>query len=115
MPTVRFVNENREIEVPEGANLRQEALKAGINVYRLRHRWTNCRGKGLCATCRVIIRKGMENTSPMGSRERARLKASMVYVGNEDKMRLSCMTKVHGDIEVETQPALNLFGERFWG
>jgi len=30
-------------------------------------------------------------------------------------MRLSCMTKVQGDMEVETQPALNLFGEKFWG
>lgn len=115
MPTVRFVNEKREIEVPEGANLREEAMKAGVQVYRLRHRWTNCRGKGLCGTCRVLIRKGIGNTSPMGQRERLRLKGSMVYVGFEDEMRLSCMTKVLGDIEVETRPPLNLYGERFWG
>lgn len=115
MPTVRFVNEKREIEVPEGANLRQEAIKAEIGVYRLRHRLTNCRGKGMCATCRVLIRKGIEHASPMGIREAARLKASMVYIGHEENMRLSCMTKVQGDMEVETQPALNLFGEKFWG
>jgi hypothetical protein len=30
-------------------------------------------------------------------------------------LRLSCQAKVYGDIEVETQPPLNLHGERFWG
>ena len=34
MPVVKFVKENKEIEVPEGSNLRQEALKAGINVHQ---------------------------------------------------------------------------------
>src|SRR5690554_1143074 len=32
MPIVKFVKEKKEIEVPEGANLRSEALKAGIYV-----------------------------------------------------------------------------------
>ena len=29
MPKIVFVNEKKEIEVPDGANLRQEARKAG--------------------------------------------------------------------------------------
>lgn len=29
-------------------------------------------------------------------------------------MRLSCQTKVHGDIEVETCPKVNLFGDNFF-
>jgi hypothetical protein len=29
-------------------------------------------------------------------------------------MRLACMTKVLGDIEVETGPELDLFGENFF-
>ena len=32
MPIVKFVKEKKEIEVPEGANLRAEAVKAGINL-----------------------------------------------------------------------------------
>ena len=32
MPVVKFLNENKEIEVPEGANLRAEAEKAGIHL-----------------------------------------------------------------------------------
>jgi hypothetical protein len=39
---------------------------------------------------------------------------SMAFVGNEDTMRLSCQVSVHGDIEVETGPKLNLFGENFF-
>ncbi len=33
MPTITFVNEKRELQVAEGANLRKEALAAGINLY----------------------------------------------------------------------------------
>ena len=55
MPSVKFFNEDKTIEVPAGANLRAEALKAGINVYRRRHRILNCRGHGTCGTCRVLV------------------------------------------------------------
>ena len=34
MPVVKFIKEKKEIEVPEGANLRQEAIKAGVNTYQ---------------------------------------------------------------------------------
>ena len=114
MPKVKFVNENKTIDVAEGANLRDEALKAGIDVYRWRHKVVNCHGHGTCGTCRVLIRKGMENTSPESRWERFRLGISMVSIGFEDQMRLSCQTKVLGDIEVETRPPLNMSGEKFW-
>ena len=32
MPTVNFVNETKQIEVPQGANLRDEARKHGIQL-----------------------------------------------------------------------------------
>jgi ferredoxin len=41
-------------------------------------------------------------------------KRSMAYIGNEGQMRLSCQTLVNGDVEVVTQPSLNLFGENFF-
>ena len=34
MPLVKFIKENKEIDVPHGANLRKEAIKAGINVHQ---------------------------------------------------------------------------------
>jgi ferredoxin len=136
MPLVKFIKENKEIDVPHGANLRQEAIKAGINLYpglngfgAGLNKYLNCHGFGQCGMCRVRITKGMDHTSPMGLMEKARFKCPvptpltplgfdplpcMAYIGNEDTMRLACRTQVLGDIEVETSPELNLFGENFF-
>jgi ferredoxin len=128
MPLVKFIKEKKEIEVPHGANLRKEAIKAGINVHQgvngfgaTMNKYLNCHGISQCGTCRVKIVKGMENTSQMGMLEKIRFYSplpdpipSMAYVGNENTMRLACQTLVLGDIEVETGPELNLFGENFF-
>jgi len=128
MPLVKFIKENREIEVPRGANLRQEAIRAGINTHQGVNgfgagvnKYLNCHGFGQCGTCRVRITKGMENTSPRGMLEAIRFHnplpdplPCLAYIGNEDTMRLACRTKVLGDIEVETGPEVNLFGENFY-
>ena len=125
MPIVNFVNEKKQIEVPEGANLRKEARKHGIQVYPHIHKALNCHGLGLCGSCRVLITKGMENTNPVTWMEKSQFKLgvcalasgglpAMAYVGNEDTMRLSCKTEVYGDIDVVTRPPMNLFGENFF-
>jgi ferredoxin len=114
MALIKFVNEKKEIQVPDGSNLRKEALRAGVDLYSGIHKVANCRGFSLCASCRVLITKGMENTSPMGLMERSRLGYSMAYIGNEQTMRLACQTTVNGDVEVLTRPPLNLFGENFF-
>ena len=36
------------------------------------------------------------------------------FVGNEETMRLACQVTIYGDMEVETGPELNLFGENFF-
>ncbi len=131
MPIVKFVKENIEIEVPEGANLRKEAKKAGINVNQgvngvgaSINRFMNCKGTGMCGTCRVLITSGMENTNPMTVREKMKFKVPglvppdpipcLAFAGYEDTMRLACTTKVMGDIEVETGPEICLFGDNFF-
>ena len=135
MPIVKFLKEKKEIEVSDGACLRDEAVKAGINLNQglngigsAFNKYANCSVMtlgllpGLCGTCRVLITKGMENTNKMTLRERAKFKMvltpdpvpALAFVGHEDTMRLACMTKVHGDIEVETGPEVNLFGENFF-
>jgi ferredoxin len=119
MPSVKFVNEKKTIEVPEGSNLRKEALKAGVELYEGPHRYLNCRGLRQCASCRVMIKKGQENVSPQGLIERLRLVMGPITqfarIGHEKDLRLACATRVFGDIEVETHPAVNWHGERFWG
>jgi len=128
MPIVKFVKENKEIEVADGANLRKEALKAGINLYPGLNgfgaginKLANCHGFGTCGTCRVNILKGAQNTNKQGMLEKAKFfipipdpLAPLAYVGNEDTMRLACKTTIHGDVEVETCPDVDLFGENFF-
>ena len=41
--------------------------------------------------------------------------ACFARLGHEKDLRLSCKTRVLGDIEVETHPQVNWHGERFWG
>jgi ferredoxin len=74
----------------------------------------NCHGFGTCGTCRVLITKGMENTSPKGFIESGRLAVSLAYIGNEETMRLACQTRVNGDITVTTCPPMNLYGDNFF-
>ena len=114
MPTIKFVNEKKEIQVPAGANLRNEAIRAGVQVYSGMDKVLHCPGLGCCGTCRVLVPKGMENLSAIGFRERLRLKMSMAYIGHEGEMRLACQTLVNGDVDVVTQPEFNLFGENFF-
>jgi ferredoxin len=118
MPKIVFVNEKQEVEVEAGANLRQAALKAGISVYKGLDRYLNCRGFGLCGTCRVLVKKGMENLSTPTRMERFNLNlhplTMLARIGHEDEMRLSCQVTVNGDCTVETTPSLNWSGENFW-
>ncbi len=123
MPKVTFVNEKREVEVPAGANLRDEARKAGIPMNFLPidtaagavGRYVNCRGFGLCGTCLVRVKKGMENLSPPTVREKISFnldpKTMMAVLGSEEEARLSCQVTVNGDCTVETRPAFNWSGE----
>jgi ferredoxin len=111
MPKIAFINEKKDVEVPEGTNLREAAIKAGVPVYRKMHELLNCRGKGFCATCRMlVVGNTIQNCSPMTPLEKMRLKLSYVYIGFENEMRLSCQTRIKGDIQVITVPALNLYG-----
>lgn len=118
MPKVKFVNEKTEIDVPAGANLRKEARKAGINLYPGLYKQLNCRGMGLCCSCRVYVTKGRENCSRKGWWEKLHTLINpfgfFARIGHEDEMRLACQTRVNGDIEVETQPEFNWHGEQFW-
>ncbi|MCE9548283.1 MAG: 2Fe-2S iron-sulfur cluster binding domain-containing protein, partial [Planctomycetia bacterium] len=108
--------------------IRQAAAMAGVNVYQgingfgaSINKILNCHGLGCCGTCSVNVVKGMENTSQMGLMERMKYKglpvpdlACMQYIGNEATMRLACKAQVTGDIEVQTAPHLNLFGDNFF-
>lgn len=124
MPKVKVFKDGKalkEIEVAEGANLRTALLENGIPVHHdvmdfttAIVQYVNCHGLGQCGTCHVHVKSGMENCSPKGWWENLRLKMSTFAIGHEDVVRLSCQTKVMGDMEVEVQPKINFSGEPFW-
>ena len=131
MPTVKFIKENKEVEVAAGTSIRQAAKEAGVNTNcgvngygEGLNKVINCHGLGMCGTCRVNVVRGMENTNEFTMRDWAKFKSPvpvppdpvppLAYIGNEETMRLACVAKVNGDVEVETCPEMNLFGDNFF-
>jgi ferredoxin len=118
MPKVVLVKQKQEIEVPAGSNLRQEMQKSSIDVYPGLTRYLNCRGNGLCGTCKVFVKKGAENLTPKTTLEKAHFNfhpsGMLAYIGHEDEIRLSCQVQVNGDCSIENCPEFNWSGENFW-
>lgn len=98
MSSIKFVKENQEIVVAEGANLRLKALESNIDLYKLRGKLINCGGHGQCGTCIVEIVEGGENLSPRTTAEDRKLKRK------PKTYRLACQTLVHGPVSVKTKP-----------
>ena len=100
MPIIKFVKEKKEIEVADGANLRAEAVKAGVNTNQglngigaSINKYGNCSTMsmglvgGMCGTCRVLVKKGAENLSAKTTIEKVNLAAHpesmLMSIGNE--------------------------------
>jgi ferredoxin len=98
MATIRFVNENREVVVAEGSNLRLKALENQVDLYKMVAKLLNCSGNGQCGTCVVEIVEGAENLSPRTEAENRKLRRK------PETYRLACQTKVLGDVAVRTKP-----------
>jgi ferredoxin len=97
MPLVTFVKQGLSIEVPRGANLREVALASKIDLYAFPSNLINCRGRGLCGTCRVKV-DDHRALSP-------RTLADERKLGWEGKSyRLACQSQVLADVEVITNP-----------
>lgn len=95
---IKFLKEDREVIVADGANLRQKALENGIDIYTFMGKMMNCGGYGQCGTCIVEVVEGMENLSPRTDVENRKLKKK------PDTYRLACQTLVNGPVSVNTKP-----------
>lgn len=98
MTSIKFLKENREIIVADGANLRFKALENGIDLYTLVGKMMNCGGYGQCGTCIVEVTEGIENLSPRTEVENRKLKKK------PSNYRLACQTLVHGPVSINTKP-----------
>ncbi|MCM1983823.1 2Fe-2S iron-sulfur cluster-binding protein [Lyngbya confervoides] len=61
-----------------------------------------CGGRGLCATCHVFVREGMDNLSPLSSREKRTLG---VVTSCNAESRLACQALIQGDGVVVQVPS----------
>lgn len=113
MPVITLVNENKTLEVREGTNLRKALLGHGVNPYMGLNRILNCRGFGLCGTCRVEIVDG-KGVPPLSDREEAALVGLTPFYARKitNNVRLSCRLDVRGDITVKTYPKVEIDREK---
>ena len=116
MPQVKFVNEKLTVDAVDGDSIRTIARKNGIPLCDSLDRLVDLPGIGEC----VVVSKGSENCSRVGIVE-SMLKWVYPLLGikilshDGKDVRVAGRTAVHGDIEVETRPAINWHGEKFWG
>jgi adenylate cyclase len=90
MPLIKFLPDNREVEVKEGETILLAGLQGNIPHAHL------CGGSARCSTCRVIILEGLENCAPRNADEQAI--AEMLHF--DPKVRLACQTVVTGDVKL---------------
>lgn len=90
MPRVTIVDAG-EVEVAEGTTLFEAGAKAVAGID------TACVGKGTCGLCRVKIVAGAEHLNAYTDEEKKHL--GNVY--HLTKVRLSCRTRVSGDVTIE--------------
>jgi 2Fe-2S ferredoxin len=71
-----------------GATLAECARRGGLEIIQI------CEGEGICASCLVKVISGLENLSPIQSKEEATLEEACV----KSTYRLACQAKVLGDV-----------------
>ena len=90
MASVTILQTGQKIECGEGASLLKTLLDAGVFVDN------PCNGTGVCGKCKVRILTG--ECSPMSGTEKRLLTEKEIDEG----IRLSCMTEVLENVEIET-------------
>ena len=109
MPLLDLVNEGKTIEIAEGANLRKALLANGVPPYAGLDRILNCRGFGLCGTCRVEVVDG-RGAPPMTDREESALVGLIPFYARKipKNVRLSCRIDVKSDMAIKTYPKIEI-------
>ncbi|QPN61296.1 (2Fe-2S)-binding protein [Synechococcus sp. CBW1002] len=105
MPVIRFVREGQDVECYPGENLREVALRQGLELYGLKGKLGNCGGCGQCITCFVEIVEDPEKPSalsPLTAVEEQKLRR------RPQGWRLACQTLVNRSVLVLTRPQVGL-------
>ena len=102
---VTFLEADITLITPIGANLRTLCLDNNIPLYTDLAKVLNCRGLGLCTTCRVEVNPA-DGVSAPTQIERLHL------IKYNPKQRLACQCEVTGPVKVSTKPARE-YGKSF--
>src|SRR5574341_1317874 len=98
MPQITFPQVNKTFEAPDGFTILEVALNNDID---LEH---NCGGNCACSTCHVVVSEGYENLSAKTDEEQDMLNEAE---GLSETSRLSCQSKIYGDIVVQIPASSN--------
>ena len=97
MLEVQFENHHRTIQVEPGANLREAAIGAKLGIYAHIFKLLNCRGRGLCSTCRVEIVSGQ-----VAERNEVENKNLAKRLQKNPNLRLACQITVENNLVVRS-------------
>jgi ferredoxin len=104
MPVIRFVREGRDVECFPGENLREVALREGIELYGLKGKLGNCGGCGQCITCFVAV---VDEAVPGALSARTSVEERKLRRRPQD-WRLACQALVERSVAVLTRPQVGL-------
>lgn len=93
MPKV--IAQGKKFDCRLGANLRKVLLSNGVDLYNGQAKLINCRGIGSCGTCAVMLEGEVSEPN-----WRDKTRRSLPPHSPTKNRRLSCQTKVLGDIKV---------------
>jgi ferredoxin len=94
MLEIHFEVQNRTIQVESGTNLREAAINNKISIYPNIRKLLNCRGRGLCTSCKVKIVSG--KVEPRNEVEQDKLKNA------DPEVRLACQITVADNLVVKS-------------
>ncbi len=97
MLEVTFEKQKRTLKMEPGANLREAAIAAKLGVYAHIFKLLNCRGRGLCASCRVEIVSGQ-----VTERNEVENKNLAKALKKNPNLRLACQITVENNLVVRT-------------
>jgi 2Fe-2S ferredoxin len=88
---ITYLPSNITCDVPPEVNLRDASLTVGLEIA------STCGGVGSCGLCKVKITAGAEHLAPMTPLEVGKL-GNVFFITKE---RLSCQTRITGDVVCE--------------
>ena len=85
MPTIRFLPDNIETEVPAGTSILEAARKCGAQV------GSACGGVCACSTCHVYVKEGFDGLSDVEEKEEDIIKKAFDV---KSTSRLGCQSRM---------------------